>query len=562
MKHPVNLDNAKWLGREFLKIFHSPVGVAGGFLDALRGWKFSRSWLRFWFHLPSFALLIGVYLIFGFSTFSRDDARLHRFSVESQKKCETKTLEAICNERRGEDFFKMFGIASSEMNKIKTPPTSDLTKRYVELLSKRVLGIRPRDQEAHYRLGLIYSITGELEAAEAELSNLASGKFEEFPPANAWMAKELLKRKVAGVEVPFQDLLSHLEKASKWKDVDFRLISLYARMLDESGETLQAIAAIKKGAVTRPELNLELARFYLKIGSREELKTAAALAEDVFLKRLNSPHEQESDRLAVAEARKMTNRLEQAAEVLTEGLRNKSSGPATSSPATNRELSEIQRLIYVNSIRTTVKGEYEADISLLEKVVDTDPSNPNISYEIANLLPRKIKPTKKLLEALKQQVESGIANAPAYSLLADGYFAFGNMKEAIRNWEFVLIQEPNHIPTMNNLALVLAKLSDTHVDRSLSLLNKALALSPANAELLDSLGDVYLIAKKPKEAINKYELAIRNDPSRLGTQKKLFGVYQLQGMHEMAKTLSKEIEKKELAKAEEELTLREKSQEK
>jgi len=286
------------------------------------------------------------------------------------------------------------------------------------------------------------------------------------------------------------------------------------------------------------------------------------LAEDVFLKRLNSPHEQESDRLAVAEARKMTNRLEQAAEVLTEGLRNKSSGPATSGPATNRELSEIQRLIYVKSIRTTVKGEYEADISLLEKVVDTDPSNPNISYEIANLLPRKIKPTKKLLEALKQQVESGITNAPAYSLLADGYFAFGNMKEAIRNWEFVLIQEPNHIPTMNNLALVLAKLSDTHVDRSLSLLNKALALSPANAELLDSLGDVYLIAKKPKEAINKYELAIRNDPSRLGTQKKLLGVYQLQGMHEMAKTLSTEIEKKELAKAEEELTLREKSQEK
>ena len=84
-------------------------------------------------------------------------------------------------------------------------------------------------------------------------------------------------------------------------------------------------------------------------------------------------------------------------------------------------------------------------------------------------------------------------------------------------------------------------------------MNKALALSPANAELLDSLGDVYSIAKKPQEALNKYELAIRNDTSRLETQKKLLGVYLLLGMQEMANTLSNEIEKKELARAEEEL---------
>lgn len=557
MNHSVNFENAKWLGREFLKIFHSPVGVAGGFLDALRGWKFSRSWLRFWFHLPSVALLISIYVFFGFSTFSRDDVRLYRFTEESQKQCETKALEAICNQRQEEDFFKVIGIANSELNKSKTPLTSDLTKRYVELLSKRILGIQPRDQEAHYRLALIYSITGQLEAAEAELTDLAKGKFGEFPQANAWMAKELLKRKVAGVDVPFQELLSNLEKASKWKDVDFRLLSLYARMLDESGETLKAITAVKKGAVIRPELNLDLARFYSKVGSQDEVKAAAALVEDVYLKKLNSPQEQEADRLAVAEARRLTNRLEQAAEVLIEGLRNNSSGPAT-----KRELSEIQRLIYAQSIHKTEAGQYDADISLLEKVVDTDPTNPNISFEIAKLLPLRIKPSKKLLEILKQHMELGIANAPTYILLAEGYFAFGKIEEAIKNWEFALIQEPNHIITMNNLALVLAKLSDTNVDRSLNLLNKALSLSPANSELLDSLGDVYMIAKKPKEAINKYELAIRNDPSRLETQEKLLVVYQREGMHEMAKTLSKEIEKKELAKAEEELKLRDKSQEK
>ena len=60
------VDGASWLGRELLKIFYTPVGVAGGLIDAFRGWKFSRSWVRFWFHLPSVVLLITVYLVFGF----------------------------------------------------------------------------------------------------------------------------------------------------------------------------------------------------------------------------------------------------------------------------------------------------------------------------------------------------------------------------------------------------------------------------------------------------------------------------------------------------------------
>ncbi len=556
MAHSVTAENAKWLGREFLKIFYSPVGVAGGFLDAFRGWKFSRSWLRFWFHLPSLALLIGVYLIFGFSIFSRDDIRIQLFSVESQKQCATKTIEETCSQSQEEDFVKVFGVSSAEMNHAKTP-ISDLTKRYVELLSKRILALQPRDQVAHYRLGMIYSITGQTEAAAAEMFDLASGKYGEFPQANAWMAGELLKKKVAGVEVPIQEVLSNLEKASKWKDVDFRLISVYARLLDESGETLKAIALVKNAAITRPELNLELVRLYSKTDSQEELKSSAISAEDVFTKRLNSTHPQESDRLAIAEVRRLTNRLEKAAEILTEGLHKTSS-----SPAIQRELSEIQRMIYLRSIYKTVAGPYEADISLLEKAAETDPSNPNISFEIAKLLPLRVKPSKELLELLRKHIESGITNAAAHVLLAEGFYAFENFKEAIKNWELALIKDPSNIGTMNNLALVLARTSETNIDRSLSILNKALSLSPTNAELLDSLGDVYLIANKPKEAINKYELAIRNDPRRIETQKKLLHAYQLNGMVDMAKTLSNEIEKKELAKAEEERKPLEKSEEK
>ena len=90
-------------------------------------------------------------------------------------------------------------------------------------------------------------------------------------------------------------------------------------------------------------------------------------------------------------------------------------------------------------------------------------------------------------------------------------------------------------------------------------MNKANALSPNNAEVLDSLGDILMIAKRPKDAINKFELAIHFDPQRMETRKKLVDAYLSNGMEEDAKTLRKVIEKMERIKAEEEARAREAS---
>lgn len=541
------VNGASWLGREVLKVFYTPVGVAGGMIDAFRGWKFSRSWVRFWFHLPSVVLLITVYLVFAFSILGRSDSRIQSLSVKSEKNCATKLMEEIYAEKSEEEFSKVAGLSNIEVTQSKTVPISDVTKRYVELLSKRILSIQPNNQTAHYRLGLIYSLTEQNEAARSEMLELANGKYGECIQASAWMAKDLLKRQVAGIEVSTPELATYLEKASKWKNVDFRLVTYFARILEAAGDAPKAISLTKQAAVNRPELNLDLARLYYRQGYQAESRSVATSVEDLFMKKLNSVSEKESDRLAVAEARRMTGRLEQAAEVLEEGLLNKSSVPAT-----RRELSEIYRLIYLKTVFKTEAGPYQADLAQLEKVADIDPSNPNVSGDIAKLLLLKIKPTKKLVDVLKKQIEAGITNASAHILLAENFLQFGNTKEAIKNWESALAKDPNQPGALNNLALVLAKESESNIDRSLGLLTKALALSPNNPEILDSLGDVLLMAKRPKDAINKFELSIRFDPQRLGTRKKLFDAYQLNGMDDMAKALSKVIEKMERAKAEEE----------
>ena len=549
--------NTLWVGSEFLKIFYTPVGVAGGFIDAFRGWKFSRSWVRVWFHLPSLILLLGVYIVFFFSFFSRVDSRIQLFSVESEKQISTKTLEAICNNLFEDDFCKAIDWVTAEKVETKMDSVTDLKHRYVGLLSKRILTKQPTNQAAHYRLGMIHTLTGEGDAAVSEMSELAKGQFGVCPQANAWMAKDILKQSVAGTGYSAPELINHLEKATKWKEVDFRLISFYAKMLEKMGEIDKAIAVARQAANFRPELQLELARLFQRIGSKEEVKLAATVAEDIFNKRLNTPTEKESDRIAVAEARVMTDRLEQAAEILTEGLQTKTSGPAS-----KRELSEIQRLIYRKSIVKTVDGEYLAEVTLLEKAAESDPLNTNISTEIANMLRLKILPTQKLKNVLLKQLELGICSVSGHVALAEGYFVAGKVNLAIKNWELALTKDSNNLGVLNNLSLCLARESEKNLPRSLELINRAVALAPASAEILDTLGDILVIAKRPQEAIGKFEHAVRSDPSRIETRKKLITTYKLLGMDGQAEVTSAVIKEMERAKELEETKAKEKPPEK
>ena len=534
--------NTLWVGSEFLKIFYSPVGVAGGFIDAFRGWKFSRSWVRFWFHFPSLVLLSAIYLIFGFSFFSRVDSRVQLFSVESEKQCPTKELETSFDQVNEVNFSKAIDTAPFTTVDSKLISFTDLKKRYVELLSKRILSVDPGNQVAHYRLGLIYSLKGDVEAAVAKMKELAKGEHGDCPQSNAWMAKHLLAEAVTGEKVPATILMGFLEKAIKWKEIDIRLITFYSKLLEQTGSPEKAVKVAKQAAAMRPELKLDLARLLQRLGTPEEVKAAATDAEDVFKKRLDTATEKESDRLAVAEARRMMDQLEGAEEILTAGLTNKNSGAAT-----KRELSEIQRLIYTKSIFKSEAGVYKADIALLEKAAETDPSNPAISSEIANLLRLKLNASQKLLDVLRKQLREGVSSVETHITLAEAMFVAGQTKEAMKNWEIAIRKDPNNLGVLNNYSLCLAKDSESNVPRSLEMLSKAVSLAPNNAEIMDTLGDVLMIAKRPQDAITKYELAVRYDKSRISTRRKLVAAYRSIGMDGMADTFEGVIKDMEAA---------------
>ncbi len=543
-KTPSVRTDFQWLRQEFLVLLFHPISAIGSVIDAVRGWKYSRSWKSFFRNLPSLLLLSAVYVMLAFSLSKRHGGQTQLFSEESLKLCSTQTLENACHQQQEADFCKAIGAATLKLNENAFTPISESTKRYLELLCKRVLSIEPNNYVAKYRLGMVSSLTEKNERAELEMREITNGKFGDFPQANSWLAKTLVIMRGAGKDIPMQELLNHLSQASKWKDVDFRLLFLYSSLLEEQGENLKAVEVAKQAVTIKPEFILELARLYTRIGDDRGRIAASNQAEDFFMAKINFPTEKESDRLSVADARLLTNRPEKAAEILLEGLRQNLGGERTL-----RQLSEIQRLMYLNSIREKDDGSFEVDLSLLEKMADTEPANPNVSNEIARLLPFKVKPTKKLLDVLKSQIGLGITSAPCLLLLGESAYAVGNLEEAQRYWELAIAKDPENFSALNNLAFCLATLSATHVERSLELVIKANALSQNNADILDTWGEVLTIANRPKQAVNKFELAIRIDRNRVETRRKLVVAYETLGMREMAEAQSKVILSIEAANA-------------
>ena len=532
--------NLQWFFGEIAKIFHSPVGVAGGFLEAIRGWKFSRNWMSVWLNLPAAVLIASVFAIFSFSNFQTEDGQLQQLLVIGEEKCSTSTLEALCDQIDEDEFTKALG--ESTIVKAKEAPIQlgPLTLKYVELLSKRVLDIEAADFRGLYRLALVHFLTDQKSLAMTEMNQLATISAGAFPQANAWLARRMvasIQSRPGSAEylASAEQVKPIFEKAFEWKNLDPRLMLAYAKILEKGGDLQRAIVVTKRAASMKPEASLDLARLYARAGNADGLRESSYAVEDHFGKKLNTPLEQESDRLAVAEAKRLSNKPLAAIEVLKEGLMNKDPKPKL-----QRELSEVYLQIYQNSIEKleskdpSDKVKWKVDFDALQKVIDADPTNPNFSLEVARLLPIGVTPTKGLLDSLKRQMQTGITTSGTYILLAEEQYKQNKVKDAIRFWEIAIKQDPTNYLAINNLALVLAKDQPNNLDRPFEMLNQAVEAQPNNPELYDSLGELYLLANRPKDAINKLEKAIKLDQNRINTREMLVKAYKAADMEDMA----------------------------
>lgn len=535
-RNPSVFTNFQWLMKEYFLFFTSPKATFGALSDANRGWFYSRKWLGL--GIGSFAIAIPVVLVglFGFAVYGNYGKGVQTLVDASIQLCSTERLQEVCSKTIEADFCKAIGLVPTIDQELRSEEISKSDLRYLELLTRRILEGEPDNQLAHYRMGLVYSLQDQPEKAISHLGELASGRFGVMPSANDWMAKNLIVRRAKGESIELDEVIQNIQKARAWPEVDHRLLVGLASLLAGQGKSQDAVDVLKQAVSLQPELIVELTRLYQSIDHKDFQETAKN-AEAFFLKRIDVPSEQEVDRMSVAEVRVLLGQLDQAEAILLEGLERGIGGERT-----KRQLSEVQFRIYLASIKKLDNGEFSADLSLLEKAAATDSTNPNISAGVARLLPLKIKPTTVLLDILKQQIKSGTTSVAAHLSLGEGYYGIGRVAEAQEHWDFALQGDPNSVVGLNNLALSLAQMQPPNLDRALELASRAHTIAPQNPSVLDTYGEILLLAGRPKDAVNKLELAIRYDGARVGTRKKLVNAYQAAGLDDMAKAQSAVIE--------------------
>ena len=538
-------DNAwtsvKWLLREYRRFFLNPVWTFAGLSDALRGWFYSRKRTVLYLTSPFLFFPTAVLAIGLFSQYGQDSGSAERLTEQSHRLCSTARLEKYCRNLQEGDFRKSIGVGQLNDEQSTPEPINQEDLRYLELLSMRIVDQEPANLVANYRLGLIWSASGNRQKATDKMTEVASGSLGDLPESNEWLAKDLINRRAAGENIDSADILRNIDKGASWNGMDHRLLLGRAKIFADQGRPTEAIELIKVAVKLKPELVLELARFYKDL-KHPDFDSTAYTAEAFFLKRIDLPTEQEVDRMSVAEARVLLGQLDLAEEVLQTGLQRGIGGERM-----KLQLSEVQFRIYLNSIKRLDNGEFSADLSLLEKAAATDSSNPSISAGIAKLLPLKIKPTRELLDVLKKQVASGTISVATHLSLGEGYFAIGRIEAAEEHWELALKGDPNSIVGLNNLAFSLASKQQPNLERALELASRAHAIAPQNPSVLDTYGEILMLSNRPQEAVNKLELAIRYDNARIGSRKKLVSAYLAAGLDDMAHAQSKVIEQIESA---------------
>jgi predicted TPR repeat methyltransferase len=108
----------------------------------------------------------------------------------------------------------------------------------------------------------------------------------------------------------------------------------------------------------------------------------------------------------------------------------------------------------------------------------------------------------------------------------------GQLPEAIRCYEQLLILSPNHVEALRFIALAYAQLDDMH--NTVLYLKRALDLQPTDARLHNNIANAYKKSLDYDKAIYHYQQALQFDPDYAQAHNNLATVYALQEEYQQA----------------------------
>jgi tetratricopeptide (TPR) repeat protein len=360
------------------------------------------------------------------------------------------------------------------------------------------------------------------------MDSLAPDDKEGYPAAHAWKAVDLLRTAMASQQNPDQKLLEHhLDIAVRWDGTNPQLLVQRAIMYERGDKKLsQAIALYSAAADRDQEYRLTLAEALLRSNSKSQAEHAVNVAIQFYSRNFNTEQEKTEDRMKVARAHLILGNVAGAVEVLEEGRQRRENKEDY-----QRAISQVFSAAYQKSAKLE-SNSFSANLILLDRAIESDPANPNLSLEVLRLLQilGQESTLDSSIESLSDQLAAGNSPLISHLMLANLYYLKKDIPNAHLHWDLTLKLNPNVVMALSSYALSLSNQESPELDRAIEFIDRAEQLTKGAANVLDIKGDILMRKEQVEEAASVYQSAVAKAPFQtLGTRKKLVAAYEKLG---------------------------------
>jgi tetratricopeptide (TPR) repeat protein len=399
-------------------------------------------------------------------------------------------LRASMNEARADVGLRHYLSAAAEMLK-------EGDEKGAELRFRRAALIAPDDPRPKFGLASIAEKRGDLQKATAIMETLADGEDDIAHQANRWLIVKTPRKDLDAAGR--QQLIERLERLVGFEpdNLDYRL-SL-ADIYSQAGFRDHAIKHLRVVADVRPVHRISILRLLAVENDQETIREEAPVAERYFRERLAKEPGDFDSRLLCAWAMVFQKRYKEAVELIEQGA-------AINDPVMVRKAVSVVTIAWARDLLAQ-KGDSSQVLSLTSAALKADPSNTNAVMMLTELA-RDVIAGKESVGLLKQQLAAGEHPWLIHLILGTRSLELGDVQEGAEHLEQAVKLNPTAAVAMNNLAWTLANQEPVDLKRAETLAAQAVNISPGNAQIRETRGQIYLKQERWKEALTDLELVL------------------------------------------------------
>lgn len=399
-----------------------------------------------------------------------------------------------------------------------------------DLYYSKLYDLGSMDEPTAYDAALVTEAAGRMEDAIVRMSRLAPNDTPGYAEAHLWLAKALLAEEVEVPESARNQLVSwHLSTAAKSLEDNLEPNFLLSRHNAQLGNLEDAVEALEKVVIERPQLNYELAGLQTRRGKKGEADQAFRTLVQLYQRWEKQGRDLNADQhLRLADALASLGDLPAAERRLLLGQNSFSEDERFRPALSNLALREIGNL-------RGGQEEYRADeLALLQKAILIYPKNVPALQRLAQLTAVEGEEAEKARELLRPILASGQAPAAVHLVLGSLHAEEGDNDLAAMHLEQACRLSPMSAPALNNLAWVLANSSQPKLERAVELATTAIEQQPSVANFLETRGQIYIKMERWKDAVTDLELALARMEKKAGVHAALAVAYRKLGDEKLA----------------------------